>query len=389
MKIGIKYVGPMTSYSGYGEANRNYICALNQVGVDLTVEIVFYDNNTTNFFGESYNLAKKLEGRNINYDIKIIHIPCDAYLKHMEPCKYHIGHLFWETDKMSPAWVWNCNLMDEIWTGSDYNKEALEKSGVTRPIWVFPQAIDVELFSGEYEKWEIPQHQGFLFYSIFQWIERKNPRALVTAYLKEFGKDDKVGLLIKTYKEKFTKGEKQEIVAQVQQWRQSINKKDFPPIYVNVELMEKMDVARIHETGDCFVLPHHGEGWGIPLVESMLFGKPVIATRCGGVHDWLTKEIYFPLSYKKANVFGMEFAPWYKTDQKWAEIDIEELRSRMRWVYENQKKAKEVGMRGGEFVRQNFSFEAVGRRLKDRLIDIQKMIDEDKKKKIKWLRSED
>lgn len=369
-----KYLAPAGDFSGYGEASRNYICALDSVGVNVVTEICSYSNNKENFFGESYRLAKNLEGQAVPYDIKIVHVPCDAYLRYMEPCKYHIGHLFWETDRMSPEWVWNCNLMDEIWTGSEFNKQAFERSGVTKPIKVFPQAIDVGLAEEAYTPWKVPKFKGFLFYSIFQWIERKNPRALVKAYLNEFDARDSVGLLIKSYKDKFTEKERKDIIEEIWKWREELDKKDFPPIFLNTELMEKEDVFRIHSTGDCFVLPHYGEGWGLPIAEAVLFGKPAIATNRGGVHNWLTKECYYPLTFKEVNVSNMEFAPWYKTDQMWAEVDVSELQAKMRYVFEHRKEAKETGQRGQGFVKANFSFEAVGRMLKDRLIDIQKSL---------------
>ena len=385
MRAACKYVGPLVDPSGYGEANRNFVCALNAAGVDVVTEIVSYSNNDTNYFGDAYKLVRELEGRDIPYDIRIVHVPCDGYMKYMEPCKYHIGHLFWETDRMSPLWVWNCNLMDEIWTGSEHNKQAFLKSGVTRPIYIFPEPIDTEMFNKRYNNFKLRGgFNGYLFYSIFQWIQRKNPEALVKAFLEEFSSDENVGLLLKTYREHFTSGEMQDIVAKIWEWKNSAANKNPADIFVHVGLLDKKDVFRIHQTGDCFVLPHRGEGWGIPMVEASGFGKPVIATNYGGVHDWFTKECYLPLTPDLVNVFGMEFAPWYGTEQMWANPSVGELRKKMRWVFENQKEAKEIGARGCSFVHQNFSFEQVGRYMKDRLRDIQKQINIERKKGLKW-----
>lgn len=391
MKVAVRYVSPASAYSGYGEASRTFISALSLVGVDLTTQILAYDNNLGNYFGQGYKTSKGLENRTIPYDIKIIHIPCESYIRHLEPCKFHIGHLFWETDRMSPEWAWNCNLMDEIWTGSESNKRAFERSGVRVPIWVFPETVDSEMASKEYKKLKVRyggsifNNEEFLFFSTFQWIERKNPKALVTAYLKEFNADEKVGLLIKTYKDKFTISEKKEISSQIWQWKKEVGTANHPPIYLSVELLDKPDVSRVYTTGDCFVLPHRGEGWGRCTHEAMLFGKPVIATSAGGIHDWLPKETYYPLTPIETNVFGMEWAPWYRKDQKWADVGIGELRKHMRQVFEDQDGAVKVGKRGQEFVKNSFSYEAVGRIMKDRLIDIQKQINTDKRKGIKFL----
>jgi hypothetical protein len=81
----------------------------------------------------------------------------------------------------------------------------------------------------------------------------------------------------------------------------------------------------------------------------------------------------------------MDWAPWYRENQTWADVSIEELKGKMRYVYEHQEEVKGVGDWGKQYVRQNFSYEAVGRMMKDRLLDIQKMIDEERGRGIRWL----
>ncbi len=385
MDVAVKYLGPLQSYSGYGSANRSFVCALKQVGVDVTTQTVYFDNNRENYFGSDYELIRDLEGKNVQYDIKIIHTPCDSYLKYLEPCRYHIGHLFWETDKMSPEWVWNCNLLDEIWTGSEFNRKVFQQSGVNVPIYIFPETVNHDIFDAEKASWTIPGHEGFLFLSIFQWIERKNPELLVKAYLQEFSADEKVSLMIKTYKRNFTDSEKGEIKDEIKKWANEVKKSKFPRLYVSVELLEKEDLAKLYNTCDCYVLPHRGEGWSRTMHEAMLAGRPCIATNLGGIHDWLPRETYYPLTYTARKVFNMDWAPWYRQNQTWAEVSVDELRKKMRYVFEHQSEAKEVGEWGKNYVRQNFSYEAVGRMMKDRLIDIQKMIDEERQRGVRWL----
>ena len=196
-KVNVKYTGPFGDPSGYGEANRNAIAALNAVGVSITTQRVTYSKGEIDY-GFTYELAQKLEGNPIEYDIKILHVPSDGYLQYLEPAKYHIGHLFWETDGMSKEWVWNCNLMDEIWTGGHIHKENFLKAGIKVPIKVFPQAIEADI--KVLRPIRVVHRSGFLFYSVFEWIERKNPKALLKAYWEEFQNDTDVTLLLKVYK---------------------------------------------------------------------------------------------------------------------------------------------------------------------------------------------
>lgn len=371
-EVACKYTGCWGDFTGYGEANRNAIAALHTAGVELTTEKVSYTRTQADY-GETYELASKLEGRPIKYDIKILHVPSDGYLKFLEPAKYHIGHLFWETDKMSKTWVWNCNLMDEIWTGGNVHKENFKKAGVKVPIFVYPQAIDTNI---RVEKpFRLPGHSGFLFYSIFQWIERKNPRKLLESYWKEFQGEENVSLLLKTYGLTLENHEVEKIRNDIRRWKTESELKSFPRVFLFFDLISKADMMRFHITGDCFVSAHRGEGWGIPQVEASLVGNPVISTNLGGVHEWFENgKTAYLLNWKPVKVFGMEFAPWYKTDQNWAEVDEGELRERMRYVFDNPDKARKVGLTARSMVMDRFSYLAVGQMMKDRLEDISRLI---------------
>ena len=366
--MNVKYVGAFGDYSGYGEANRNAIRALVADGVNVTTERVTHVSERANF-GRSFKEAAKVEGKDLDYKIKVIHITPDGYIKHLEPMKYHIGHLFWETSKLPPSWVWNCNLLDEIWTGDWTQASIFEKSGVTVPVTVLPQAIETDL--PDYKPFLLKKRPEFLFYSIFQWIERKNPRALLQAYWQEFATED-VGLMIKTYGLDFTKKEKNKIYIDIAKWKKELHLEKYPKVYIYDELMDRDDVFRFHATGDCFVLPHRGEGWGVTQVEATLMGKPVISTNAGGVHEWINS--FIPVNSTKIPLFNMDYIPWYTNDQEWADPSVSNLRKQMRWVYENRKGAAAKAAKTKKTVTKLFNFRTVGGAMRARLEVIEKNI---------------
>jgi glycosyltransferase involved in cell wall biosynthesis len=370
--VSCKYCGPFGDYTGYGEANRNAIRALYEAGVKVTTERVSY--TTQEFaYGKAYEIASKQEGTDIPYDIKIIHVPSDGYLKFLEPNKYHIGHLFWETDSLSKTWVWNCNLVDEIWTGGEWHKENFRRAGVKVPIYVFPQAIDTD--PTLYKPFVIPESKGFLFYSIFQWIERKNPRALLEAYWREFENEENVTLLIKSYGMNLTGEEFQRIKSDIKRWKAEIGLSKYPRTLLLTRMLTRDDIMRLHITGDCFVSTHRGEGWGIPQVEAMSIGNPIISTSLGGVHEMLTNnENALLTNYTWNNVKNMDFAPWYSSNQRWADVDLKDLRQKMRWVFQNPVKVKEIGMAAQKLVKDKLSYKVVGKMMSDRLFEIQKLL---------------
>ena len=370
----VLYSAYFSSASGMSEAARNIVTALYLAGKDK-LKIATHDVPNIQAkvdLGNSWQIAKLLNEKSNDHDIKIIHLTPDIVTTHLDPTKYHIFHLFWETDSLPKWWAWALNLVDEVWTGEEYHAEVFRKSGVKSHIWVCPQPIDTTTTSAS--PFVIKQHKGFLFYSAFQWLERKNPRALLTAYWKEFSGNDKVGLLIKTYKEFFTMEEAKQIMNEIKEWKQLLGLSHYPKAYLYPYSMTKHNMNRFHATGDCFVTSHRGEGWGRFIAEAMLFGKPVITTSYGGINEYLNDKISFPVRWRYENVHGMNHIPWYESSQKWASIDEDKLRETMRYVYEHPSEAKEIGRQGQKFVVDNFNMLKVGNMMVDRLETIKKDI---------------
>ena len=210
-----------------------------------------------------------------------------------------------------------------------------------------------------------------MFYSIFQYIERKNPALLLRAFWEEFDGHQDVGLLIKTYGLDFSDKQQKLIGQSIVKLKAKYARSNPPPVLLYDRLMTRDDVFRFHTTGDCFVLPHRGEGWGIPQVEALLMEKPLISTSLGGMHDWISRKNYQALDrYKLERVTGMDYVPWYTSDQKWANPELDQLKQKMRWVYENYDKAKNQTLKAKQEVIKKLSFEAVGTTMRQRIEDI-------------------
>lgn len=355
------------------EAARNFVIAFKEAGAEVSTE--FVPNLTaSNNLGKSYQYCLNSKNKDIPYGVKIIHVTPDVVRSRMEPPKgdreiYHIFHLFWETDKLPLWWVWELNhSVDEVWTGSVWNKETFQRSGVKVPIYIFPQPCAP--IEGEYRPFSIPGFNGFIFGSIFQWHERKDPKTLLTAYWKEFQRGERVALILKTYKETFQQKETDQIIAQIKAWKKELGLPSYPKTYLLPDCLARDGINRFYATVDCYVTSARGEGWGIPVVEAMQFGKPVISIDLGGCTDHVPKDYWYPVKHTMIPVFNMNWVPWYGSDQLWGQIDEESLRHRMREVFEGREEAKRRGQKAKEFVGQNFGYQEVGNRMLERLEQI-------------------
>lgn len=368
--MNVKYCGPALDYSGYGEASRHHLAALHAAGVHVLAQLPSYSTDQSDF-GNLGALAIELANNTGDYKVKIIHTTPDQYGKFMEPGKYHIGAFYWETDTVPLEFVNGLNKMDEIWTASQANKDAIIKSGCAKPVYIFPQATETE--RAWPEPYRLRDFEGFLFYSIFEWTDRKNPMALINAYFQEFQNDENVGLLIKTYFRNFTLQHKRMIKASIAKAKAKSGLEKFPPIFLYLDLMDRTHIMRLHKTGNCYVSAHRGEGWGIPQVEAALAGNLVITTGYGGVNEYFAESgTAVVLPYEMVNLDGMlHSTKWYSPDQKWAEVDLSELRRAMRFAYNQQDEAANLARSGQEFVQREFALDRVGKLMAARIEEVE------------------
>lgn len=372
MAINIRYVGPARDYSGYGEANRHDIAALVSAGINTSVELTRHCLEISEF-GELGKMVSELEGKRNNYEYKILHTTPNIYGQFIEPGKYHIGRVFWETDCLPPDFAAGAQLCDEIWTGSEFNKAAIIKAGVTKPIYIIPEAVVSTIEPDDFKPFIIEAENTYKFYSIFEWTERKNPLALLEAYYKEFQNGEPVSLTIKTYVDNFTPGKKSEVEQQVFEIKKKLNLEYYPPVYLCLELLNREQMYRFHRTYDCFVSAHRGEGWGIPQMEAMLMGKPIISTGCGGIHEYIENGVNgftpnFEMIPIRNNTRNNQ---WYREDQNWAQVDVSTLRAYLRLMCENKEKSEEIGKAGRKLVQDRFDVHVVGQLMLERLNKIE------------------
>jgi glycosyltransferase involved in cell wall biosynthesis len=358
---GVKYIGPVFDGSGYAEAARNYVLSIYKKGYPITLEPISFERARPDL-GEDGKLLHSLVNKDIRYDKVITHSTPDLWDQCLQNDrdKYHIGYTVWETSKLDPRWVVACNRADEVWVPSIWNMEVFKGSGVTSPLHKIPHAINVpDLDSVPSFTLENVSEDTFIFYSIFQWQERKNPYGLLAAYNAAFSGIDDVILIVKTYNREQS-ADSEQLRRMVLEFRKLINLPHHPKILLIVDNMSSEDITALHKRGDCFVLLQRAEGWGLPHFEAAACGKPVITPSYGGQVDFLKEDNSYLLDYTLTPVSGMPWSPYYRGDQLWCEPDMEQAMELMRHVHSNRQEAKEKGERARNFVAQNFTWDQVG-----------------------------
>jgi len=370
----ILYIGAYKEYSGYGQACRGNVRALDAAGFDVKVLPCFRDSGIK--LPKKYKYSKDWQPDKVVYHMTPIHfqkfynpefpgVIYTTFEANLFPCK----------KAQSPEdWVSIMEKIGEVLVPSEYNKEALLESGYTGKVNIIPHPIDVTEFDNGYQRnfkqlildrtpHGIFDEQPYIFYSIAQWSERKNIDGLLYAFISEFGQDDNVCLILKTYvadKIGFF-----EILARVEEIRKDLNLPKVENIYLITQHLSLEEIVGLHCLADCYVSPHKSEGAGIPIMEAMAAENPVIVTGYTGNMEFCRKDNANLLEaqkepVKKQNIF-IDWRLQYTGKMEWYNPDISQLKRLMRKLY----KYRPRNIEGRKDMIEKFSFEEIGRKFKE------------------------
>ena len=370
--------GPVLDATGYGTASREYVFALDKLGVDVKLETWSWGHRV-----KEWDFAKKTK-------IKALMEKPDALFKrrvlvyHSPPWKVDIKkermkfdriilNTVWETTKLPDNWMPIISKFDAVCVPSRFNIEAMNNGGVKIPVFLVPHGIDRNEFKPENQKLPFKQTDGkFVFLSVFEFQHRKNPETLLRAYWEEFTHKDNTALLIKTH---WGRHNSREIIEKVLNYKKRLGfGDDRAPLYIISKTLGDKELRGIYRLGQAFVLPTRGEGVGLPFMEALASGIPVIATGWGGQMDFLNPRnsflVDYTLKYPGSSMNNKQgIAPFWRElfaekGQLWAEADIHDLKSKMRKAYENPELCKQKGQQGREDMRL-FSWDRAGLALKE------------------------
>lgn len=191
----------------------------------------------------------------------------------------------WEFGGLPQHWVESFNrLADEIWVPSEWVRDCYVNSGVDpERVLVIPNGVDPRTFTPEGSPFQLKTKKQFKFLYIGGEIYRKGIDLLIKAYDSVFSADDDVALIIKGGQYKFYKNS---LLAEAL----STRTKRQPEIeFIDSDLSED-EIASLYRACDVTVIPFRGEGFCLPLLESLACSTPVIATDGGGPSEFLTPD---------------------------------------------------------------------------------------------------
>lgn len=339
--------------SGYGTHSRNLISELTRRG--FRIEAVDARNTA------AVNARRTVRGHE---PVAVISLT-PPHLFRKVPGAFNIGYTTHETTRLPPSWVEPLNSMDEIWVVSAFNERAFRQSGVKPPIFVMPHGLNPREFRPLAADPPVELYGNFTFLSMGSFYFYKGFDLALRAFIEEFRADEDVCLILKVYR--YVGYDPTDIRGAIEEIAKKAGHKKLPRI-VLLENTNFPSVVPLYSCADAYVCASRGEGFCLPLLESLACQVPVIAHDFGGQSDFLTRENSFLVDYDLRDVRSNDHS-WH-TEGQWAWARIEHLRETMRFVYEHPGDARKKALRGFLDFRSRWTLKHAGDRLAARLYEL-------------------
>jgi glycosyltransferase involved in cell wall biosynthesis len=293
-----------------------------------------------------------------------------------------------ETTRCSGPWIEGCNRMDLVLTSSEHSKttfmnsiyEKIDKNTqqrvgelkVEKPVQVLFEGVDLDIYNKTAAIDETiiitlsSVKEKFAFLFVGHWLngdfgeDRKNVGAMIRTFLETFkNKQNTPALILKTSHANFSPLDRIDILRKIEIIKSNIvNATRLPSIYLIHGDLEDEEINSLynHPKVKAHISFTKGEGFGRPLAEAALSGKPVIASDWSGHTDFLKHSVKLPGSLTQVHTS----AAWENVimrESEWFTVDYGYASKVMRDVFDNYKNYEIDAKKQATLIRKEFSLE--------------------------------
>ena len=389
---------PADTYSGYGARSRDIVLPLIKSG-NYDVKILPQRWGSTPWgFLQNENPDHKLIK-----DCFIQQMPKqpDVWIQITVPNefqavgKFNIGITAGiETTVCAPQWIEGCNRMNLNLVSSEHAKKVFQDSrferrnqqtqqveGVielTAPVEVLFEGANLDIYkkldtlSTDVKEVLDSINEEFCYLFVGHWLQgetgqdRKDVGMLIKTFLETFkGKKPRPALVLKTQSATPSVMDREEILDKIRRIQEEVGG-DLPSVYlVHGELSdEEINELNNHPKVKAFVSFTKGEGYGRPLLEASITGKPVIASAYSGHLDFLSNELSILLPGEIKQIHGSAVVQdMLIPESAWFTVNYERASKVLVDVYKNYNKYVDNAKKQSYRSRTEFSLEKMGEKL--------------------------
>jgi glycosyltransferase involved in cell wall biosynthesis len=384
---------PIATRSGYGERSRDFVRAL------ITLDKYDIKLIPTRWGGTPMNALNESDTDITSRIVSKLTEQPDVYIQITIPDefqaigKYNIGVTAGiETTQCSQQFLEGCNRMNLVIASSEHAKHVFETSKfdmsnetkqkvgelkLTTPVEVLFEGIDLNIF----KKLESSENkltllnnikQDFCYLFVGHWLpgefgeDRKNVSGLIRYFLEAF-KDrmNPPALILKTSLVGISITNKMEIEKRIEIIKKSVDSTSLPPIHLIYGDLtaEEMNMLYNHPKVKAHISFTKGEGYGRPLAEAAITGKPILVTDFSGHKDFLPDDMVFYMPGEMTNVHLSAANNWLLKESKWFTVDYGYAMDLMKDIEKNYEKSLEKSRKTYHHIKTNFSFDKMKEKL--------------------------
>ena len=386
MKPTLVFQAPVATRSGYGDHARDLLHSLYKLD-KFNIKIISTRWGATPM--DALNYDKPFHKWVVDNIIPQITEKPDIYIQVTVPNEfqplgfYNIGiTAAIETTACALDWIHGCNRMDLILVPSEHSKKSLvdtiyneadnqtqqliKQHRIEKPVEIIFEGFDEEDFGTDVvihvtELDQIKEEFAFLF--VGHWLrgdlgeDRKNVGMMIKTFAMAF-KNEKVkpALVLKTSSAGFSVLDRETTIKKIK----DVLGNDYGkvPVYLLHGDLTNAQMNGLYEHPKVKAMLNFtkGEGFGRPLLEFSLTGKPILVSNWSGHLDFLKQGAVLldgelkPVHESAADQFLLKESSWFNVNISKSLIAIKD-------VYKNYDKYKSASFQLGKQNKQNFSLE--------------------------------
>jgi glycosyltransferase involved in cell wall biosynthesis len=399
--------GPVKTRSGYGSHSRDLLEALYQMDLfDIKIDSCGWGSTPLTAL-ENDNLFHKWIESNI---VTSLAGTPDVYVQVTVPNefqrvgKFNIGITAGiETTVAPKEWIDGCNKMDLIITTSEFSANVLlstvynenEKNTgklitqhrIVKPVSVLFEGVDDKIFNNQYNGIDLDIKEDFAFLFVGHWLkgnigqDRKDVGMLIRSFCQAFSNyENKPALVLKTSAATFSIKQREELSKKIKDVVNDI--KTPPTVYLLFGELSNSEMNELynHPKIKAMVSLTKGEGFGRPLLEFTMTGKPVIASNWSGHKDFLPMDKAIMIGGKLTEVDDSAIDNFIIKGSKWFTANYNEFAEVLKLVQKDYDKF----LLKSEILREDNLNKFTLNKMKDRFQEIIKpyVVEQPKQKEI-------
>jgi glycosyltransferase involved in cell wall biosynthesis len=270
------------------------------------------------------------------------------------------------------------SLVGTAYQQKDQNGNIVNEFRVNKPVEVLMEGVDLSIFLPE-SKTKLEQLDSiptdFNFLAVGHWLkgnlgqDRKDIGMVIKTFATVFQyipKGQQPGLIVKTSSAGFSVMDRENMAERIESITKTFGDK-CPPIYlIHGDLNESEMVSLYHHPKiKAMVSFTKGEGYGRPLAEFAVTGKPILVSNWSGHLDFLPKEHTVLLDGQLTNVDESAADQFLMKESQWFTVNYSNAANKMHDVYKNYKTYSDQSKGLTDNIVNKFSLEKMNKQFED------------------------